>query len=221
MTVTDVPASAQSAAGNGDRSPRQSLSTDAARNLATTTKSVPQTQHISPRWLLRMLPWVQVEAGTYRVNRRLTYTLGDGRVACTNAGSAVQVIPTSLGELPLLRGFDEPAALDALAGEFEQRELAPGDVVVEAGHPADELILIARGKAKKLGRGKYGDPCVLAMLADGDHVGDLASSGTRQFTVKAVTACTMLVLPRQRFEEVVGQSEALRAHVQQLRNRSE
>ncbi|HSY00353.1 MAG TPA: Crp/Fnr family transcriptional regulator, partial [Streptomyces sp.] len=39
--------------------PRQSLSTAAARNLATTTKSAPQMQEITSRWLLRMLPWVE------------------------------------------------------------------------------------------------------------------------------------------------------------------
>lgn len=37
--------------------PRQSsLGTAAARNLATTTKSAPQMQEITSRWLLRMLP---------------------------------------------------------------------------------------------------------------------------------------------------------------------
>src|SRR4051812_36486327 len=54
----------------------QSLGTAAARNLATTTKSVPQMQNISSRWLLKILPWVQVSAGTYRVNRRLSYSVG-------------------------------------------------------------------------------------------------------------------------------------------------
>ncbi|CAM5337343.1 hypothetical protein STENM223S_04734 [Streptomyces tendae] len=34
--------------------PQQSLGTAAARNLATTTKSVPQMQEISSRWLLRI-----------------------------------------------------------------------------------------------------------------------------------------------------------------------
>ena len=36
--------------------PRKSLDAAAARQLATTTKSVPQMQEISSRWLLRMLP---------------------------------------------------------------------------------------------------------------------------------------------------------------------
>ncbi|MEU1166342.1 Crp/Fnr family transcriptional regulator, partial [Streptomyces sp. NPDC005921] len=60
--------------------PQQSLDTAAARNLATTTKSAPQMQEISSRWLLRTLPWTDVQGGTYRVNRRLTYTVGDGRI---------------------------------------------------------------------------------------------------------------------------------------------
>jgi hypothetical protein len=50
-----------------------SLGTAAARNLATTTKTPPLMQGISSRWLLKILPWVQVSGGTYRVNRRLSY----------------------------------------------------------------------------------------------------------------------------------------------------
>jgi hypothetical protein len=63
---------------NGDR-PKLSLATDAARNLATTTKSQPQMQEITSRWLLRVLPWVEASGGTFRVNRRASYAVGDGR----------------------------------------------------------------------------------------------------------------------------------------------
>lgn len=48
---------------------QSSLDIKAARNLAHTTKSVPMMEAITPRWLLTFLPWVGVEAGTYRVNR--------------------------------------------------------------------------------------------------------------------------------------------------------
>lgn len=58
-----------------------SLGTEAARNLATTTKTQPQMQGITSRWLLKLLPWVETVGGTYRVNRRLTYEVGDGRVS--------------------------------------------------------------------------------------------------------------------------------------------
>src|ERR1700684_4538078 len=48
---------------------QRSVTTSVARNLATTTKTRPQMMSITPRWLLSLLPWVQVDGGTYRVNR--------------------------------------------------------------------------------------------------------------------------------------------------------
>src|ERR1700685_4343718 len=49
--------------------PRLSLSAAAARNLATATVTVPQMTDITPRWLHRLLPWVDIDGGVYRVNR--------------------------------------------------------------------------------------------------------------------------------------------------------
>ncbi|MEV5376352.1 family 2B encapsulin nanocompartment shell protein [Streptomyces nondiastaticus] len=193
-----------------------SLGTSAARQLATTTKSVPQMQGISSRWLLRVLPWVQVSAGTYRVNRRLTYTVGDGRVEFISTGSEVRVIPPELGELPLLRDFGDNDTLEALANGFVQRTYAAGDTLVEAGTPADQIFLIAHGKLNKTGTGKYGDETVLGVLADGDYFGEqvpLEPDGTWGFSVRAVTRCTVLALPLQTFQELAERSEALRAHV--------
>ncbi|MEU5052977.1 family 2B encapsulin nanocompartment shell protein [Streptomyces sp. NPDC021096] len=193
-----------------------SLATDAARQLATTTKSVPQMRGISSRWLLRILPWVQVSAGTYRVNRRLTYTVGDGRVEFVSTGTEVRVIPPELGELPLLRDFEDGEALEALADAFVQREYAPGDTIVEAGRPADHIYLIAHGKLAKTGTGKYGDETALGTLADGDYFGErvpLEPDATWNFTVRAVTRCTILAMPLQAFQELTDRSESLRAHV--------
>jgi len=45
------------------------LGAAAARQLANTTKTPPQWVGTTPRWLVSLLPWVPVEAGTYRVNR--------------------------------------------------------------------------------------------------------------------------------------------------------
>src|SRR5919197_1411706 len=143
--------------------PKTSLDTRAARNLATTTKTVPQMQEITSRWLLKMLPWVQV-----------------------------------------------------LADRFVQQEFAPGDVIVERGKPADQIFLIAHGKLNKIGVGKYGDETVLGVLIDGDYFTYQAvveTGDTWDFTVKAVTSGTLLVLSQEAFEQVVGQSEALQAHI--------
>src|SRR5580765_1938948 len=45
------------------------LGDEAARTLATVTKSVPMMETITPRWLAHMLSWIPVEAGVYRRNR--------------------------------------------------------------------------------------------------------------------------------------------------------
>jgi len=45
------------------------LGDSAARQLANTTKTVPQLSTITPRWLVHLLQWVPVEAGIYRVNK--------------------------------------------------------------------------------------------------------------------------------------------------------
>ncbi|WP_373689185.1 family 2B encapsulin nanocompartment shell protein [Streptomyces sp. Rer75] len=203
------------------QNPQLSLSTAAARNLASTTKTVPQMQGISSRWLLRLLPWVQVSAGTYRVNRRLTHTLGDGRVEFVATGADVRVIPAELRELPPLRAFEDEEVLGALAERFTQREVAAGETIVEAGRPADEIVLIAHGKGNKLGTGKYGDPTVLGVIADGDYVGEGLLTGSNdewEFTLRAVTACTVLSLTREAFEEVQGRAEGLRTHLEALRS---
>jgi len=78
-----------------------SLSTDAARKLSSTTKSVPQMQGITPRWLLNLLPWVEARGGAYRVNRRPTYPVGTGKVGFTVTGDDVRVgpVPDALGVL--------------------------------------------------------------------------------------------------------------------------
>src|ERR1700742_3835113 len=107
------------AAAGGGPGGQLSLSTAAARNLATTTKSVPQMQGITTRWLLRLLPWVEASGGTYRVNRRLTYTVGDGRIDFASTGSQnSQIIPAELGEFAALRGFEDEGVLATLAGRF-------------------------------------------------------------------------------------------------------
>src|ERR1700733_11123772 len=41
----------------------------AARQLAIATRTVPQMVTISPRWLTRLLSWVPVESGVYRLNK--------------------------------------------------------------------------------------------------------------------------------------------------------
>jgi CRP-like cAMP-binding protein len=204
--------------------PALSLSTAAARNLATTTKSVPQMQGITSRWLLRLLPWVEATGGTYRVNRRLSYTVGDGQITFIATGDQVRVIPDELRELPPLRDFEDHDVLTALAGRFEQQQYSPGEVIAEFGHEADRVFLIAHGKVNKVGTGKYGNAAVLGVLADGQYFGEQVLTDPAsiwEFTAKAATTCTVLSLQRQAFDALAGQSGALASHIEDFRTRKD
>ncbi|MEU2722981.1 family 2B encapsulin nanocompartment shell protein [Streptomyces smyrnaeus] len=195
---------------------QQSLATAAARNLATTTKTPPQMQGITSRWLLRVLPWVQVTGGTFRVNRRLSHTLGDGRVEFVSTGSEVRVIPLELTELPALRGYEDQEVLEALAGRCEQRDFRPGEVIVEEGRPADQLVLIAHGKLRRSVRGRYDEDITQGVLADGDFVGDdrlTGQAGTWDHTLTSLTSGTVLTLERRAFDAVLADSPSLRSHL--------
>jgi hypothetical protein len=202
--------------------PRQSsLSTAAARNLATITKSAPQMQGITSRWLLRMLPWTEVKGGTYRVNRRLSYTVGDGRIEFVQDGADVRVIPRELGELALLRGFDDIDVLTAIAGRCVQRDFRAGEVLVERGTPAEQIHLIAHGRINRTSAGKYGDEVAVAVLADGDRFGEnalLDADARWDCTATAETAGTLLTLSRAEFAAVLATAPSLQAHIQHFRS---
>ncbi|ADD41689.1 family 2B encapsulin nanocompartment shell protein [Stackebrandtia nassauensis] len=174
-----------------------SLTTAAARNLATTTKSVPFMAGRTPRWLLRVLPWKPVSGGFYRVNRRLSYPVGEGRVALVGPVDGLGVFPPSLTEIPGLRGFGDPDVLTEVAQRFRRHDVASGTVIAEAGSPQTRLVVLAHGKAHKLGRGRYGDATLVGVAADGDHFGGqvlTGAAGTWPFTLKATTPCTLLEL---------------------------
>jgi encapsulin shell SprI-like protein/cyclic nucleotide-binding protein len=196
---------------------RSSLGTGAARKLATTTKTVPQTRGITSRWLLRKLPWVEVSSGTYRVNRRLTLAVGRGRVAFVQTGADdVRLVPETLAELPLLRGFGDSLVLTDLACRFVLRHFRPGEVIAETGRPVTELLLLAHGKLEKIGTGEYGDVQSLGVLDDGAELGDEALHRAEPFwrhTYRSTTAGTLLALPWRDLREVLDGSPRLRAHI--------
>ncbi|HEX2145513.1 MAG TPA: family 2B encapsulin nanocompartment shell protein [Glycomyces sp.] len=204
---------------NGQHKEPTSLSTAAARNLASTTKSAPQMQEITSRWLLKILPWVQTQGGAFRVNRRLTHTVGDGRVEFTTEGDAVRVIPTELGEIAHLRGLDDEDVLGAIADRFEQREVGAGEHLAQEGRPMDGLHLVAHGRVEQFGDGPFGDQSSLGVMVDGDHFGDdvfTVSDPVWDCDVIAATPVTVLSLPSDAVAELKERIPALAEHLRKF-----
>ncbi|MEK0097481.1 family 2B encapsulin nanocompartment shell protein [Streptomyces sp. NPDC056002] len=200
-----------------------SLGTHAARRLATTTKSAPQMQAITSRWLLKALPWVDVKGGTYRVNRRLQLNIGRGRVQFDqNGGNDIKVIPETLTELPVLRGYDDTDVLKEIASRFRTREVRAGQVLFEAGQPVTETYLVAHGRFTRFTEGKYGEEEVIGVVTDGDQMGDEAIGQPDPLwlsSVRAETAGTVLVLPWHVVEELTERKPSLAAHLREYAER--
>lgn len=194
------------------------LTTAAARQLATTTKTPPQMAGITSRHLLSQLPYVQVAGGAYRVNRRLSLKVGKGRVSFVKTGADdVKVISETLTEIPVLRGFEDAALLRELASRFAVREVAPGDVIARQGKQVAEVFLIAHGRFERSVTGKYGRTEVADVLTDGAHLGDealLSAEPAWSATVTAATSGVVLVLPWSAFTELHGRSPSLQAHIE-------
>ncbi|UQA92445.1 family 2B encapsulin nanocompartment shell protein [Streptomyces halobius] len=176
---------------------RMSLGPDAARQLATTTKTTPQMRGITPRYLLRALPWVDVESGVFRVNRRRTYVLGDDRISTHTDGGSPRIVPGDLRELPYLREADE-SLLGELAGAFTEVTFEAGDMLAQDGDSHDRLWMLVQGRAEKRSSGRYGEDALLEVIGDGQFF-DLAAwtrAEPMPYRVKALTPGVALCVER-------------------------
>jgi CRP-like cAMP-binding protein len=188
----------------------QSLGIQAARNLATTTKTVAQMQEISPRWVLSLLPWVQVESGTYRVNRLKVVHQGDDKIPAVVQEGTAKVEPSGLKAIALLRDIDE-AKLAGLAARLVSEKAEAGQVVVPEGELGGKFFIIAQGKVYISTVGEHGRKLQSALLGVGDHFGGLSLGGEPQVgSAVALTPSVFLTLDRAHFEAVLSEAPELR-----------
>lgn len=166
--VVEQTAGEQSANGG-----RQSVTTDAARLLATTTKTRAQISGTTPRWLLHLLPWVDVGAGTYRVNRRRVIIPEDERVPTVIEGGKAKVSASDLRALSLLRCFDDPL-IEKLSKAFVSETHRSGTTLIKEGSTGDRLFIIAKGSVEATTTGPYGEKQRYAVFGEGDFFGELS-----------------------------------------------
>lgn len=195
----------------GNAVAQQSLSTGTARQIATTTKTIPQMLGITPRWFLKLLPWVQVGGGTYRVNRCKVVLRKEGQVSVKMMDKQAQIEAKDLRTLALFHDLDD-GMLSALSNKFTNEKYDAHDMIISAGQPGDKFYIIARGKVEVWETGRYDQKVGQAILAEGDHFGERALLEDLPPTTnaQALTSCSLLVLERASFTEVIKQVIGLR-----------
>jgi len=190
---------------------QESLGVQAARNLATTTKTVPQMQAITPRWVLSLLPWVQVESGTYRVNRLKVVLHPDARIATLVDGGRVQLEPEALRALALFRTLDA-GLIERLAVRLESEYADANAEIVPEGDFGNKFFIIARGKVEVTNIGDNGKPERVALLGAGDYFGELSLGATPAgaSSARALTNSAFLTIDRVQLDALLQETPELR-----------
>lgn len=188
-----------------------SVSASSARNLATATVTAVQNAANTPRWLLRLLPFVDVPGGVYRVNRRAVVLAKPGRVDFLDEDGGFHIRSASLRAVPLFSRLGD-AELAGLAGSFTESRHAAGEAIAEEGSAGRSLVVVANGTVELSLSGPYKGRLRQALATRGDYFGDddLVGENGPAPAVKALSAVTLLTLDRAAIED-----EAIRSRIAQ------
>jgi len=197
-----------------------SLSATAARNLATATVTVPQNAARTPRWLHKLLPWIDVDGGVYRVNRRKVLVNKAGLIVVEIDGRKAHIDPKSLRSIPLFGDLDDDT-LKTIAGEFATEHHDLGKVIVKEGDAAKKLYVLARGTIELSIVGPHGDKLRQGLLGEGNFFGAAAllDDSLKSPAVKALTEATVLSLDRTKFDALKRKAAIRDAIAQSIEKR--
>jgi CRP/FNR family cyclic AMP-dependent transcriptional regulator len=117
----------------------------------------------------------------------------------------------SLARIRFFAGLD-PAALEQVAAGTRTRRFRRGEIIFHAGDPGDALFIIVSGEVKIAVPSESGEEAILVTLGEGDVFGELAllDGAPRSATAAALVATETVVLPRDRFRELVATEPAVR-----------
>ncbi len=199
---------------------QRSVTTAVARNLANTTKTTPKMMSITPRWLLSLLPWVQVDGGTYRVNRTKVELTKAQRIAVDLVEGTAVFSPDALRSVPMFAGL--PTAITTrMATRFKTEEVSLGNKLVVEGEDGNKFFIIAQGQVEVLSRGVHGSNLRLALLTDGEYFGesDVVTDKPSDVTIRTITPCVLLTLSRKDLEAVLKEVPNLQDAFKQVISR--
>ena len=214
---------------------QRSVTTSVARNLASTTKTSPKMMSITPRFLLRLLPWVQVDGGTYRVNRTKVELTKAERIEVEVSGTTASFAPETLRSVPLFSKLPD-AILGRMASRFKTEAVSLGNKLIVEGEDRNKFFIIAQGQVEVLSKGAHGSDLRIALLTEGEFFGetDLLSDKPSDITVRTITPCILVTLSRkdldtalkevpkllEEFKKVLAEHEELRSTVNRYGERN-
>ena len=194
-----------------DSNIQRSITTATARKLANTTKTPPQMGSITPRLLLKLLPWTQVESGTYRVNRTKVELKKTDRIAIQYFDGVASFTAKDLRQIPLFSSIDQEIVAD-LARNFVPVEVKRGKNLITQGKDKQKFFIVASGQAEVISTGIHGEELRIALLGAGEYFGesDLLSAADSTVTVRSLTNSTFLQLETPALEKLIDEKPNFR-----------
>lgn len=191
-----------------DTNIQYSLSTNAARNLSHSTKSVPMTEEITPRWLLSLLPWVSVEAGVYRVNKRKKYYIHNSeKIQFNNEDERTAITPRQLCCIPPFKYMD-PLLVETITPFLVMEQYDLGSTVTKYSKEGDKLFFVTKGKIEITTKGLHGEKLNIDLLTAGDYssIDAFIQKSNHPIIMKTLTPCVLFSLEREAFENWINLS---------------
>ncbi len=121
------------------------------------------------------------------------------------------IISSALAEVPLFAGLPDDD-IDAMASFCRIRRFRRGEVIFHQGDPGDALHVILAGRVKISSPSETGVEAILTTLRPGEFFGALAliDGAPRSATATAVEPSETMVLPRERFRQLVNERAEVR-----------
>jgi CRP-like cAMP-binding protein len=117
----------------------------------------------------------------------------------------------ALAAVPFFAGLD-PGTLERVAAGMRARRFRRGEVIFHLGDPGDALFVVLTGDVKISLPSDTGDEAILATLGPGVVFGELAllDGAPRSATATAMSPTETVVLPRDRFRELIATEAGVR-----------
>lgn len=194
---------------------QRSVTTAVARNLTSTTKTSPKMMSITPRYLLRLLPWVQVSGGTYRVNRTKVELSKAERLDIDFRDDVPSFAPDELRSVPLFSRLPNDI-ITRMASRFKTEVVSLGNELIVEGEDRNKFFILAQGQVEVLSKGAHGSNLRIALLTEGEFFGesDVVSGNPSDVTIRTLTPCVLLTFSRKDLDGVLNELPNLRDEFQ-------
>jgi hypothetical protein len=164
-----------------------------------------------------MLPWVQVNGGTYRVNRTKVELSKAERICVEISGENASLPPESLRSVPLFSRLPD-AILARMASRFKTESVSLGNKLIVEGEDRRQFFIIASGQVEILSKGVHGSDLRIALLTDGEYFGEseIVSDRPSDVTIRTLTPCVLLTLNRKDLDAVLAERPALKSEFERV-----